>query len=333
MIIPKEFMDVLDKQMNLSGIVRSTVSRFDLIIQESKFEFFPEYTKHDSSHVEAVLANAKDLIGETLSLLDARDIAVLILAILAHDLGMHITYEGFNIFLEKGQQQVIQEIDNLTWDEEWSKYLQESMKWSGKKRQEIFGKKTLALNQLSKDRDELSQTDNKFIGEFIRRHHSRMAHEIAIFGFPLANANYLPFADDLELEIKDIIGFIARSHGMDLRSTFSYLLEKHHDFRAPYQIKVIYLMVVLRISDYLHITPDRAPARSLQILSFSSPVSILEWNIHHTIKDMTIVEKGIEQMELPLFMPEMATPVHENVRGASLPLTQMSRFVFTAAMT
>ncbi|OMF21913.1 hypothetical protein BK133_27475 [Paenibacillus sp. FSL H8-0548] len=84
----------------------------------------------------------------------------------------------------------------------------------------------------------------------------------------------------------DIIGFISRSHGMDLRSTFSYLLEKHHDCRTPYNIKVIYLMVVIRISDYLHITPDRAPARILQISSFSSPVSILEWKLHQTIKDM-----------------------------------------------
>jgi molecular chaperone HtpG len=96
MVIPKEFMDVLDKDTDLSGVVRSTFSRFDVIIQESKFEFFPEYTKHDSSHVEAVLANAKDLIGESLFLLNARDITVLILSILVHDLGMHLTFEGFN---------------------------------------------------------------------------------------------------------------------------------------------------------------------------------------------------------------------------------------------
>jgi molecular chaperone HtpG len=131
MIIPKELLDVLDKDTDLSGVVRSTVSRFDVIIQESKFEFFPEYTKHDSSHVEAVLANAKDLIGESLCLLNARDITVLILSILVHDLGMHLTFEGFNRFLGKGKQEVIEGIDNLTWEEEWSKYLQESKKWGG----------------------------------------------------------------------------------------------------------------------------------------------------------------------------------------------------------
>ncbi|MFC3747662.1 ATP-binding protein [Paenibacillus sp. GCM10012306] len=286
MIIPKGFMDVLDKDMYLSGIVRSTVSRFDVIIQESKFEFFPEYTKHDTSHVEAVLENAKNLIGESLCLLNVKDITVLILSILVHDLGMHLTFEGFNRFLEKGKEDVIKGIDNLTWEEEWSKYLRESKKWSGKKRQEIFGKKTLLLKEPSKDKNEHSKTDKIFIGEFIRRHHPRMAHEIVLSGFPLVNENNSPFAVDLEFEIKDIIGLISRSHGMDLRSTFSYLLEKHHDCRTPYNIKVIYLMVVLRISDYLHITPDRAPAISLQISSFSSPASILEWDIHQTIKDM-----------------------------------------------
>jgi molecular chaperone HtpG len=210
----------------------------------------------------------------------------LILSILVHDLGMHITFEGFNRFLEKGKQEVIKEIDNLTWEEEWSKYLQESKKWSGKKRQDIFGKKTLVVKDPLIDKNEHSETDKKFIGEFIRRHHPRMAHEIVLFGFPLANADYLPFAIELEYEIKDIIGFIARSHGMDIRSAFSYLLGNHHDYRTPYNIKVIYLMVVLRISDYIHITSDRAPISSMQISSFSSPASTLEWNLHQTVKDI-----------------------------------------------
>ncbi|WP_141503289.1 HD domain-containing protein [Paenibacillus luteus] len=149
-----------------------------------------------------------------------------------------------------------------------------------------FRQKKLLLTEFSKDKHEYSESDKMFIGEFIRRHHPRMAHEIALSGFPLANESDLSFTIDLDFEIMDIIGFISRSHGMNLRSTFSYLLEKHHDCRTPYNIKVIYLMVVLRISDYLHITSERAPARILQISSFSSPVSILEWNLHQNIKDM-----------------------------------------------
>ncbi|MFE6078784.1 ATP-binding protein [Paenibacillus sp. NPDC057886] len=287
MFIPKEFRDILDKDMHLSGVVRSTVSLFKAIIQESKFDFFPEYTKHDSSHVEAVLSNARDLIGESLGLLNARDIAVLVLSILAHDLGMHLNFEGFNRLLKKERHEVIKEVDTLTWSQEWSKYVQESKKWSERKKQEIFGQKNVLLKEPSKDENEYTKTDKLFIGEFIRRHHSRMAHEIVLFNFPLDHENDIPFAIDLEFEIKDIIGFIGRSHGMDLRSTFTYLKDKHYDYRTPYTIKVIYLMVVLRISDYLHITPDRAPTRSVSITSFTSPISKLEWNLHQAIKDMT----------------------------------------------
>jgi hypothetical protein len=29
----------------------------------------------------------------------------------------------------------------------------------------------------------------------------------------------------------------------------------------------------------------------------------------------SILEKGLEQMELPLVIPEPASPVHENIRG------------------
>ncbi|MFB9278671.1 ATP-binding protein [Cohnella cellulosilytica] len=286
MIIPKEFMNILDEHMNLSGIVRSTIAQYELVIKESKLEFFPEYTKHDSSHIEAVLSNARDLIGESLYLLGARDIVVLILSILAHDLGMHITFEGFAKLIQNNKRERIKEIDQYSWEEEWSKYLQESKKWSEEQRQRIFGKKVLVVKKPSQDRNEHSKLDKQFIGEFIRRHHSRMAHEIVIFGFPLANEDYLPFAEGLPYEIKDIIGFIARSHGMNLRSTFSYLLEKHHDYRTPYSIKVIYHMVVLRISDYIHVTSDRAPILYMQNSSFSSPISLLEWSLHQAVKDI-----------------------------------------------
>jgi transposase len=50
---------------------------------------------------------------------------------------------------------------------------------------------------------------------------------------------------------------------------------------------------------------EAAAARAIAIGAFS----------YTSVK--SILEKGIEQMELPLFMPEMPTPVHENVRGAS----------------
>jgi hypothetical protein len=69
MIIPHEFIEVLDRNRHLSGIVRSTVSRYDSIIRERNFEFFQEYTKHDVSHLETVLMTARNLIGKSLSLL------------------------------------------------------------------------------------------------------------------------------------------------------------------------------------------------------------------------------------------------------------------------
>jgi hypothetical protein len=35
MVIPKEFMEVLDKDTDLSGVVRSTDSRFDIHLKKS----------------------------------------------------------------------------------------------------------------------------------------------------------------------------------------------------------------------------------------------------------------------------------------------------------
>jgi hypothetical protein len=46
-----------------------------------------------------------------------------------------------------------------------------------------------------------------------------------------------------------------------------------------------------------------------------------KWGIfidNNTYKSLkSILEKGLEQLELPLSLPEVPTPVHENIRGAA----------------
>ncbi|MDG0809210.1 HD domain-containing protein [Cohnella rhizosphaerae] len=103
-------------------------------------------------------------------------------------------------------------------------------------------------------------------------------------GFPATNNGFIPFAVGMDDELRDITGLLARSHGMDIRSTLDYLKNKYGDYRTPYGVKIVYLMIVLRIADYLHITSDRAPYGALQLRTISSPFSVKEWNLHNSIK-------------------------------------------------
>ncbi len=282
--LPARFSEKLEKDHQLKGVVEITIAQFEPIIN-GYFEFFEEYTKHDISHVENVLKTVDNLIpNEAFEILSACDIAVIILSSLIHDMGMHITFEGLKTKLGKLREQKINEFDEFNWDQEWDQFFEEARRWSGKKLISIFGSE-IAIKQPPEEKNLLTGYDKKLFGEFLRRKHPRLAHEIAIYGFPAVDGSIIPFAIGLDNDIRDIIGLIGRSHGMNIREMFSYLKDKHSDIRQPYNIRVVYLMVLLRIADYLHITSDRAPNEIVQIRNFSSPLSRKEWDLHNTIKN------------------------------------------------
>ena len=69
--------------------------------------YFPEYTLHDSKHIENVLIISSDLIPEkTFKNLEPKSIEYLVAAILIHDLGMFISQDGLEnlIFGEQGNK-------------------------------------------------------------------------------------------------------------------------------------------------------------------------------------------------------------------------------------
>lgn len=58
---------------------------------------------------------------------------------------------------------------------------------------------------------------------------------------------------------KDLIGLLARSHGIPIRDTGAYLKSVFADITLPLNIHLFYLMVVLRVADYLDAGQHRAP--------------------------------------------------------------------------
>jgi hypothetical protein len=59
--------------------------------------------------------------------------------------------------------------------------------------------------------------DRVLIGEFIRRHHARLAHEIALVGVPGPTGNAIQL-NALPPDLADLAGLIARSHGLGCES-------------------------------------------------------------------------------------------------------------------
>lgn len=286
--IPEKLESILNQSQELDGIVKQTASDFSPIFRDNKLYFFEEYTDHGIDHIERVLLAAEEVISEdtfTAKILSPVDVAVLILSVILHDLGMQINYETFKVLIETKEYDdvLVKEIDSQTWSQLWESYLNEVKKFSGKQRKTIFGDENweFKVPDLS-HKDNLTGFDKKLIGEFIRRHHPRLAQEVALKGGIIGNeGNILKFATNLNPLITKLVGLVARSHGMEIRDTFRYLNEiVDIAWKKPANINVIFLMVVLRISDYFQIDSSRTAPSILKLKSFSSPLSEFEHNKH-----------------------------------------------------
>lgn len=289
---PQRFKQKLEQDQYINGIVNKTLFDFGDILEDNKLYFFEEYTDHGIRHIENVLAASDRIIDDHTfnDKLLPKDIGCLSLAVILHDLGMHLTLPGLTLLLEGGYDDVrVPEFDNLRWVELWEDYLKEAKKFSGKQLKSIFGNEhtVIRIPPISNPGD-ITNNDKKLIGEFIRRNHARLAHEIALKGFPAKQRMNVEFAAGLSLDLKNLSGLIARSHGLELRTSLDYLEKEHSTARAnPFEVHAIFLMVILRIADYLQIQKNRTSEVLIKTKTFSSPVSQFEHDSHLSIDYIT----------------------------------------------
>ncbi|HVV04503.1 MAG TPA: hypothetical protein VHC96_09795, partial [Puia sp.] len=302
--IPPRFKQILNKDPKMAGVVMQTMADFGEILEENKLYFFEEYTDHGIRHIQSVLDFSEVLIQEkTWSILrkTPQTVGIYMLAVILHDLGMHITCEGLHALIQGRNDGIrIKSLDNKTWKELWEKYLDEARRFGDKEKTNIIGNKNWNFRTVDLDNKEKlpEPEDRKLIGEFVRRYHPRLAHEFAINGFP-AIAENIPFATGLKEELRDICGLIARSHGMEIRDTFDVLEDKFDEgWIRPYNIEVVFLMVVLRIADYCQIDASRVSAISLRLKNFRSPISRTE---HYKHEDTPYTQKSPKDPETLLF--------------------------------
>jgi hypothetical protein len=290
MTIPSKFKELLQQNQKLDGIVTYTISQFGHIFQENKLYFFDEYTDHGIKHIESVLECSQKIITEetyeNVLKLSPQSIGIFILSILLHDIGMHLTPEGFNAFISGKYDNIrIIELDRQTWKELWEDFLDAARRYGDREKINIIGNVNWEFRIPDIDnKDKLDGEDKKLIGEFIRKNHPRIAHEIALSGLHTIEKN-IPFASDLEIDVRNICGLLARSHGIEIRNLFQYLTDLFQDTWAkPFNTELIFLMVVLRISDYFQIDNERTPEILVKLKTFGSPISKIEFYKHLDVK-------------------------------------------------
>jgi len=309
---PAKLQTLLDQNQGLSGWITSFAQRAGEIFRANDLIFFPGFTDHGIAHIEAVLKTEVELVPEAVwenKVLSAVDASVIIGATILHDIAMHLNVEGFLELVklpEKGNQTRFKPLRWFDQDSEghhadrpwaylWEEYQREARRFSDFALSQIVGIEAVRTgwkyNGLPEASGEWSLNHRLVVGEFIRRHHARLAHEIAMSGFPGLKSDVSEGAfpalatESANKELADLIGLVARSHGMDLRVCLNYLEATpiYKNSPRPMNCAVLYPMALLRVADYLQIKRERAPAVLLQLKDIKSPVSKNEWNKHQAV--------------------------------------------------
>jgi len=292
--IPKRFEEKLKQNTKLYSNILSTISIFEPIFENNILEFFPEYTYHGENHIQWVLDFENELIPQkSFEILKPNDIGVLILATIVHDLGMYISHDGLKTIMNS--KNVIKGFDEHTWKDIWDDFFEEAKRYSDKKIKSIFGQvENIVIRVPPENTHEHTKIDKMLYGEFLRKYHHRLAHEIVMYGFPEADSSHKKFIEEND-EFKEIVGVLGRSHGMYVRDTFDYLKTKYDDmYHRPNDICIFYLMSLLRIADYMHVGGDRAPHLLQSIRKIQSPISITEWDWNEAVNWRILGDKDPE---------------------------------------
>ena len=308
-------LDALLIDSPLQPGIRARADRAGAILADNKLTFFPDYTDHGVEHINRVLKSQVELVPSEVwkkcapasddSLLCAADAAVIIGATLLHDLAMHLTVSGFRELISPGSRFVAVEWfeedheehrADLPWHELWLDYEREARRLSERDLTNIVGEKSARswkFDGLPATDGAWQKNDYLIVGEFIRRHHARLAHEIALCGFPGAPAGdgtgafpAMGKSEHLLNDLADLIGLTARSHGTSLRICKAYLDEHltHGGALRPSGCAALYPMALLRVADYLQLEHTRAPAVLLQLREPQSPISVMEWEKHRAVR-------------------------------------------------
>lgn len=278
-LIPPGLRERFQTDILLADRAVSTVARYATWFDDSGLPFFRHYTDHTARHSLDVFRTAMELIPETsYPAVSAADLSALLITSFAHDAGMHLTEDQFLILIQDDEIPD-NKLDDHSWKVTWRDFIREARRFNQTTLQSIFGD-TNPVRDIPSDVMDFSNRDRLLIGEFIRRYHPRLAHDIST---RLSSRLGLPNLTDLLTPAeKDLFGVIARSHGLPIRDLFPFL-DEHFDKRTYQNIHVVYVMAVLRIADYAQLQSARAPEIHDKIHSVASPVSQKEWRVHQSV--------------------------------------------------
>jgi hypothetical protein len=245
--------------LSLPAVREQIIQLLSLIGREG---IFSTYTMHDIRHIDAMLKMLDWIVPQsTQSAMTSVDWLLVVLAIYLHDLGMLVTTEEY-----------LGRLDNP-----------EYRSWFDSLALTTDGREYLART----DRMTPDQKDKFFFQEFVRKGHAQRIREWITgrhsrrWGNAIQSAAKA-IADTLQplpVRFRDYLGTVCESHHKaDLDKTAAYPLVERFGNEPDETANVQYAAILLRTADVLHVTKDRTPSVMFQLIRFSDPQSVSEWD-------------------------------------------------------
>lgn len=221
---------------------------------------FSEYTKHDISHVNSMLALVNTVIPEaTFDKLTPAECLMITLSIYFHDIGMLVTKD---------------EYDNRNNDHGF-------LEFKGRFESDNID----IVNTIN-----MTKKDDYIFQEYIRANHAkRVKNWIYQSDNFSSSSNISPeVIEDMLRNIpqafKRDLALICESHNLDdVKDISKYKPDAQYSQENESKVNAQYCAIVLRTCDLLNITNDRAPTLEMRLISPKNAISKREWLKHNSI--------------------------------------------------
>jgi molecular chaperone HtpG len=248
------------EKVALSGLKTQVAEMLNMIGRTN--EIFATYTKHDISHINAMLKHLDWLIPPlTQKEMTPVDWLLITLAIYFHDLGMLVTAEEFENRMENAAYTTF--LDSLTTDSKSQDYLGRAKKMLPDERDRFFFQEFIREQHAGR------------IKEWITGRHSRH-WGTAVKPITEAIADLMkPFPT----RFRENLATVCESHHRaDLNKTDVFPLCQRYGSEPLEMANVQYAALILRTVDLIHVTKDRTPSIMYKTIKLSDPKGVDEWD-------------------------------------------------------
>ncbi|MGN9793566.1 HD domain-containing protein [Streptomyces sp. OZ13] len=246
--------------INLISVRRDVAELLQVI---GSGEIFDEYTRHDITHIDAMLDMLDWVIPQkTQQAMTPADWLLSVLGIYFHDLGMIVTKEEY-------ENRSVTQFDHfkrtiLLTDDDYGRDYKERMKELERRNVDV----------------------EKFLyQEFVRHYHAlRVKNWITgnrtkDFGdSSKVQAEVEKILSELSSSFRKDLALVCESHHLnDLDDIEKYHPSRPYGSKSAETANVQYAALLLRTVDLLHITSDRTPSMTFRVIDPRDPVSQREW--------------------------------------------------------